>query len=106
MAVHALSRRHSVRTGQLKTGCGVIENRIRPENGVVAGLARCREPNRDVINGSDRVVVVRLMTGNACRIRQVVVVIDVAIGTLPRRNDMTSRECEPCTAVIEGRIEP
>lgn len=64
MAIGAKARRHRVRTGELESGCGVIERSIAPENRVVAGFACQREGGGNVIYRRDCVVVIRLMAGN------------------------------------------
>jgi len=53
-----------------------------------------------------RVVVIVLMARNAGRAGQVEVVIDVAIGTSPRRNRMASRQRKSHRVVIELRVQP
>ena len=56
----------------------VIELPSRPHNSVVAVLASCGEAQRNVVYRRLRVVVVRLVARHACRIRQLVVIVNVA----------------------------
>ena len=46
------------------------------------------------------------MAAHARRRRQVVIVVDVAIGTLPRRNRVQAGQRESRAVVIEGRVHP
>ena len=83
MAIGALPRRHGVHAGQRETGRGVIELAIGPLDRVVTLLARRGEA--DVRHRGVRIVEVGLVATDAGRFRDVVVVVDVAIGALPRR---------------------
>jgi len=51
-------------------------------------------------------VVVLQVAGNASRDRDVVVVVDVAIRTLPRRHGVHSRQREASERVVEGCVVP
>ena len=106
VAIDALPRRHRVCPGQLESGAGVIERCVRPQHRVVTVFAGRRKSHRCVIHGRGRIVVVRLMARYACRAGQVVVVVDVAIGALPRRRRVRSRQRKSGAAVIEGRVQP
>ena len=88
MAIRAQPRRDQVHSRERETGTGVIECAIAPVHGVMTGLTRSREVGGDVIHRSQRVRVIRLMARHARGTRQVVVVVDVAIGALARRNRM------------------
>jgi hypothetical protein len=90
VAVRALAWRDGVRPGQGEPGRAVIEFSIGPSHRVMASLAGRRESRGGVPDWAKRIVVVALVTRYACRIRDVVVVVDVAIGTLSRRNGMRS----------------
>ena len=86
MAVRALSRWHRVRTGQGPASLRVIEFAVSPGHGVVAGFAGQGQAGLDVIYGTNRVVVVLLMAGDAGRLVELVVPIDVAVGAGTWRN--------------------
>ena len=104
VAIAALPRWHGMRAGQLEAGTGVVKRPVAPLHCVVASLTCRWETRGSVIHGRDRIRVVILMTRNACGARQVVVVIRMAIGTLPRRHRVCAGEREPRTAVIERRV--
>lgn len=106
VAIRALPRRNDMRTGQREAGGGVIEFAIGPRDGVVAALACRWEFRSDVVHRCDCVVVVVLMATHAGGARQVVVVIDVAVGAQPRRNGVRTRQGEPCAGVIEFAVGP
>ena len=72
----------------------MVERAIAPLVCVVALLACQREVRIRVINRRQRLVVIVLMAAHARRVRNVVVVVDVAIRTLPRRNGVRSRKRE------------
>lgn len=64
----------------------MVEGSVGPRNRVMAVRARCREGSRYVIHGRGRGVVILLVAADACGVCNGVVVVDVAIRTLPRRN--------------------
>ena len=72
----------------------------------MAGLARCREPRRDVVHWRGRVVVVVLVTRHAGRAGQVVIIVDMTVGALPRRRRVRAGERESGAVVVEGCIQP
>jgi len=74
MAVGA--RRGQVRARQRPARCRVIELAIRPQHGIVALFAGRREACVRYRRG--RIIVIRLMAGNAGRHGDLVVVVDVA----------------------------
>ena len=104
VAISTSARRHSVQSGQSEARRGVIELAISPLNRVVALLAGGRESGVRYRSGG--VIVIGLVTADARDIGDVVVVVDVAIGTLPRRNGMGSGERESRLGVIECRGLP
>ena len=93
-----------MRARQLKTGGGVVEGRIGPEHGVVAGFAGRREARMRHRRG--RVVVIGLMARHTRGAGQVVVIVDVAIRTLPRRGRVRPGQREPRAVVVERRVQP
>lgn len=89
MAVGALPRRRGVTPRQRETGTVVIEGGICPRSGVVALIACLRKAGSDVIGICSTLIVLQ-MTRDTGRGRQVVVVVDMAVGALPRRHGVTS----------------
>ena len=104
VAISTCARRHSVQAGQSEASRGVIELAVGPLNSVVALLTGGRESGVRYWRG--RVVVIGLVTADARDIGDVVVVVDVAIGALARRNGMGSAERESRLGVIECRRLP
>ena len=106
VAIGTEPRRHRVRAGQLEAGGRVVEGSVRPQDGVVAGLASRRERCGDVIHRRGRVVVIRLVAGHTGRRRQVVIVVDVAIGAGAGRHRVRTTQREAGSVVIKGCIQP
>ena len=104
VTIEALTRRHRVCSGQGKSGAGVVEFAIGPEHGVMATRARRREMRGHVVHRAECRVVVGLMAAHARSSGDVVVVIDVAIRTLPRRHRVRSSKREPGGVVVESCI--
>ena|ERR1017187_338697 len=88
MAVCARARWDGVRTRQRKARLRVIELAIRPLHRVMALLAARRESR--VRHGSGCMVEIVLVARNASRIRDGVVVVDVAIDARPWRHGVRS----------------
>ena len=105
VAIRTLPRGNGVRTGQRKARFRVIESRRLPSCGGVAGFASLREPATHVIRVGGSLEILQV-TRHAGRAGQVVVVIDVAIGTLPRRNRMRARQHKVHRGMIETRRLP
>jgi hypothetical protein len=105
VAIGALARRHGMASRQREAGRVVIEGRIEPGTRAVALIAGLGEVSGNVVR-IRRALKVFQVAGYARRARQIVVVVEVAVGTLPRRNRMQSRQGKPGRVVIEGRIEP
>ena len=91
---------------QCKTGGGVVEGCVRPEHGIMTGCTRGRERSRNMVYRRGRIVVIGLMARYASGGRQIVVVGDVAIRTLPRRHQMRTGEREPGAVVVESCVQP
>jgi len=104
MAIGARPRRHHVRSGQRERRVVVIEGRIRPERCVVTKLAGRREAG--VRHRTGRIVEVGLVTRNAERTLQGVVIGNVAVGAGSRRHHMRARQREARGRVIELRVGP
>ena len=105
VTIAALARRHTMRPGQRESRLGVIEGRRLPRRSVVAGIAGLGESSCHMVWVSG-VLKILEVAGDASRTRQVVVVIDVAIATLARRNGVGTSECEVHHGVIELRGRP
>ncbi len=85
----------------------VVESRVGPGRGVVAVLARRREELRlRRVARVRRVVVVGLVAPDAGRRQRRVVVVDVAIGALPRRHGVRPGQRERRVVVIERGVGP
>ena len=106
VTIEALTRRHRVCSGQSKSGAGVVEFAIGPEHGVMATRARRREMRGHVVHRAECRVVVGLMAAHAGGRSDVVVVIHVAVRTLPRRYRVRASEREPGRVVVEGCVQP
>jgi len=110
IGVRVARRAHSARiamTGWERRVLRMVECCSRPRRRVVACLASCREKLRlRCVAGIRRVVVVRLMTSDARRRQRRVVVVDVAIGTLPRRYSVRAGQRERRVVVVKGGIGP
>ena len=106
VAIRAGARRHQVRVRQSKSGGGVIEFAIGPLHRIMTSFASKREARRLMRHGTDRIVVVRLVARHACRAIEAVIVVNVAVRTLPRRNGVTACQRESGTGVVERRIHP
>ena len=85
---------------------GVVKRGVGPQTGVVTAFASGRECGCDVVHGRLRIVVIRLMARDAGGGGQVVIVVDVTIGTGTRRHGVTAGEREPGAVVIERGVEP
>jgi len=105
VAVAALPGRYRVGARQGKSSAVVIEGRVQPRSRVVALITALREVRGYVIRICRSLVVLQV-TRHAGRAGQVVVVVDVAIGALPRRRRMHARERKSSAVVVEGGIQP
>jgi len=104
VAIRALTRRHSMRSRQRETSARMVKLAISPEHRIVTAFARGRETRMG--NGSGCASIIFLVAGVTRGARQVVVVVDMAIGALPRRHGMRSGQRESGAVVVEGRIQP
>jgi len=104
VAIGALPRRHGVQARQRKSGGGVIEFAVGPLHGVVALLARGGEAG--VGYWCCGAVVSGLVTTDARRAGDAVVVVDVTVAALPRRHSVRASQREPGFRVIECRRLP
>src|SRR5260370_15441005 len=86
VTICAGSWRYGVRTRQCESGGRVVKSRVTPGHGIVADFARSRETRCRVVHWRRRIVEVLLVARHAGRAGEVVVVVDVAIGALPRRH--------------------
>ena len=106
VTIEALTRRHRVRPSQSESGAGVVEFAVGPKHGVMAALARRGEVRGHVVHRAECRVVVGLMAAHAGSSGDVVVVVDVAVRTLPRRHRVRSSQREPGRVVVESCIQP
>ena len=95
-----------MRARQLETSACVIESAVRPLHRVVADFAGRGKRTCDVIHRRQSVAVVLLMARIAGRAGQVVVVVDVAIRTLTRRDRVRTGQGEAGAVVVECRVQP
>ena len=104
VTIGALSRRICVQAGQGEAGGGVIKFAVGPLHYVMALLTRCGESGvRHRSRGTGEIF---LVTGEARRAGQVVIVVDVAIDALAGRIRVPSSQQEPGRAVIKLGIQP
>ena len=93
----------AMRARQREAGRGVIEGRIIPRSGAVTLLAGLRESRTDVIRIRCALEIFQMAAHAGCRC-QVVVIVDVALGTLQSR--VRTGEREPRVVVIKGGLCP
>ena len=94
--------RGQVRARQRPARRCMVKLAIRPQHGVVTLFAGRREACMRYRRG--RVVVIRLMAGNARRYRDLVVVVDVALGA--RRGNVRARQRESRLGMIKSSWLP
>jgi len=99
------ARRYRVTACQREPSSAVIKRGIKPGAGAVALVAGLGKIRRDVI-GVSRSLVILQVASHAGRAIQVVIVVDVAIGTGTRWDSVQSGEREASAVVIKGGIEP
>ncbi len=106
VAIGALTWRHQVIAGQRKRGLRVIKGRWLPCTRGVADFASLQRNLQTRGCRIGRALEVFQVARNARRSRQIVVPIDVAIRTLPRRNRVHAGQREVHRIVIEARRRP
>ena len=98
------ARRARVPSSQREARRGVVKLAVGPQDRVVAALACRGKIQRDMVYRRLRRVVSRLVTRNARRSGQIVVVVDMAQRTLQR--GVSSGQREARRGVIERRVRP
>src|SRR5947208_60028 len=83
----------------------MVESRIQPIGSVMALLAGLREVRGDMIR-IGRALVVLQVAAHARGGGDVVVVIHVTVGTLPRRHGVQARQRKTGGVVIESCVQP
>jgi len=91
--------------GEREAGAVVVELRVHPVAGVVALLASLREVRRCVVGTGGSLEILQV-AGHTRRAVQCVVIVDVAIRALARRNSMQSGQREAGRRMIELGIVP
>lgn len=84
----------------------MVELSICPLHGVVASFTGGGEARRNVGNRTNRVLIILQVTRDTRGVGQVVIVVNVTIGALARRDCVGSGEWEPGAVVIESGILP
>ncbi len=105
VTICASSRRYGVQAGQREACAVVIEGRVHPVRGVVAGIAGLREIRCHVVGtgGALEILQVAGYAGSAC---QIVITVDMAIGAGTRWHGMQAGKRKACGGVIERGIQP
>ena len=106
VAISANSRRNGVSVREREAGSGVIKLAIRPLHGVVATLARSGEAELRVIQRRCCGVVVLHVAGGAGSARQIVIVVDMAVGADAWRISVRVGQREAHRTVIKRRRLP
>jgi len=101
VTIRALARRNGVQSGQRKASHRMIELGIAPLHRIVAAFARVREPA--MRHRSGRAGEIFLMTAETRHRTQGVIVVHMAVGTLPRWNRVSPGQNESGRAVVETR---
>ena len=94
-----------MRCAKCKTRAVVIERRIQPRTRAMALIAALREVQRDVVR-IGRSLIILQVAADARATSQVVVIVDVAVGALPGRYGVHSREREVRQVVVERCVRP
>jgi len=105
MAIGALPWWDGVQPGQREVREVVVERCVRPRSRAVTQLASLRKAGGDVVRIHCALIILQ-MAVHAGGAGQVVVVVDVTVGALARRDGVAPRERKTGRAVIELGIEP
>ena len=105
MTISTLTRRYRVCTGKRKPCAAVVKRRIQPGTCVVALVTSLRKVRCNVVRIGRALIVLEMAAGAGVRC-QVVVIVDMTIGTLPRRDRMHPRQGEIRAVVIERCVRP
>jgi len=105
IGIRVARRAISFRSAVVHVPPRVIELAIRPLDRVMAGRARCREVRRHVIRIGRRIILSRV-AGEAIGIRNVVVVVNVAVRAHARRHLVRIRQRPARLAVVKLPIAP
>ena len=106
VAIRTLPGRNRMRARQRPPGGRVVKRSVCPLDCVVTLLAGRREVRANVVHRRLRIVVVVLVTADARRVRDVVVTVHVAVGTLPWRNGMRTCQGKTRSGMVESAIAP
>jgi len=105
VAVGTLPRRHRVGSGKREIHHAVIEGRRRPATGRMALRAIAREVRRHMVRIGG-VLEICLVASNADGGGQIVIIVGMAVGTLPRRHRVHSGQGETGRIMVEFRVQP
>src|SRR5215472_17535603 len=105
MTIGAGAWRHRMQSGEWESGTVVIKRCIQPSAGGMALLA-CLWEIRTYVAGIGRALEVLQVAGHARCAVQSVVIVDMAIRALARRNGVKSGQREAGHRMIELRIAP
>ena len=88
-----------MQSGQREAGRRVIELGVAPLHRIVAGFAGVREPG--MRHGSGRAGEIFLVAAETRHRTEGVIVVDMAVGALPRWNRVSPGQIKTCRAVVE-----
>ena len=105
VAIGTSTRWYRVHSTERETGAGVVKCGVRPVAGVMALITGLREVRGDVV-GIGRALVILQVAAHTSRVGDRVVIVNVAIRTLPRRYRMQSGQRKVSEIVVERCIRP
>ena len=105
VAIGALTGRHGVHACQRESCQRMIKRGIRPRRGVMAEITGLGERGAYVIRICGPLIVFQ-MASNTSSTSEVVVIVEVAVGALPRRHAVAAGQGKSDGAVIELGVEP